>query len=236
MKHNALLLLAPFIMAATPVFAESAVVRMISVSGEAREEVGPDQAILSGQLVSKAKELATAKKDNDKLAERVLAVAKQFEIPKEKVSASNVHISPEYRYNKETRQQDTIGYIVSRNLTITMDKLSIHERVLSALVENGITQVNSVSFTIAKPEERADALRVKAVQNAKVRAEAMAGAAGAKLGKVISITMNGSIQPPMPMMARAGMAKMAMDESSVAPSLPGMNTLQESVSVSFELE
>ena len=237
MKYNVLLVLTLFLTAIPSAFAEPMMPRMISVSGEAKEDVAPDQAVLSGQLVSRDKKLETAKTANDKLAERVLAVAKQFEIPKEKVSASNVYISPEYTYNNKTNKQELIGYIVTRNLSITMDKLEIHERVLSALIENGIEQVNGVSFSISNPEARMDKLRVKAVQNARARAQMLAEAAGAKLGKVFSINTAGSVPPqPMPMMARAMMAKADMAESSVAPSLPGMNTLSESVSVTFELE
>ena len=235
MKYN-VLLTACLLLSPIPAFAED-VVHSITVSGEAMEQVAPDRAVLSGQLVSKHKQLATAKEDNDKQVERVLAVAKQFEIPQEKVAASNVYIAPEYIYNNSTNKQEQVGYIVSRNLSVTMDKLDIHERVLSALVENGVTQVNGVSFTIANPEGRRDVLRVRAVQNARVRAQAMAGAAGAKLGRVISIAMDGAMPPsmPMPMMMR-GMAKSEMGDASVAPSLPGLETMAERVSVTFELE
>lgn len=237
MKYNALLLLIPFLTAIAPAQADSGMLRSISVTGTAREEIAPDQAILSGQVISRAKQLASAKTANDKMAERVLAVAKQFDIPQQDVSASNVYISPEYNYNNTAKKQELVGYVVSRNLSITMKKLDIHEQLLSELIENGIDQVNGVSFSIGKPEERADLLRVKAVENARSRAAQLAAAAGAKLGKVISISMNGAAQPPMmPVMGRAMMAKADMAESSVAPSLPGMTSLSESVSVTFELE
>lgn len=211
--------------------------RLITVSGSAQEEVSPDQAVISGQLASRAKTLTEAKTTNDALVERALAVAKQFEIPTQDVAASNVYISPEYTYNNSSKKQELVGYIVSRNLTITMKAMDNHERVLSALVENGIDQVNGVNFTIANPEARADQLRVKAVQNARARAQMLAVAAGAKLGKVMAISMDGAAQPPMPVMAQGMMAKSAMmAESSVAPSLPGMTSLEERVSVTFELE
>jgi uncharacterized protein YggE len=237
MKYNAIL--AVFLtVASLPAMAadDDRPLRAITVSGEAKEEVAPDQAVLSGQILSKAKQLATAKLDNDKLAQRVYEITKKFEIPKEKIAASNVYISPEYNYNNKTNKQELIGYIVSRNLSITMEKLDVHEQLLSALVEAGIDQVNSVAFTIAKPEAREDALRVKAVQNAKARAEMLAGAAGAKLGKVITINMEGAYAPPvMPMRMMKAEAAGGVANSS-APSLPGMNMMSQRVSVTFELE
>ncbi|MBY0408342.1 MAG: SIMPL domain-containing protein, partial [Rickettsiales bacterium] len=72
---------------------------------------------------------------------------------------------------------------------------------------------------------------------AKARAEALAQAAGGKLGPVLSIDTGGGMNmphPPMPMMAmaRAGMEA----DASVAPSLPGAITMQEQVHVVFTLE
>lgn len=237
MKYNVLLTLALILLGAMPVQAlePQPLVRSISVVGEAKEELAPDQAVISGQLVSRAKQLAAAKEDNDKLVTRVVAIARQFEIPKEKVSASNVYISPEYTYNDKLKKQELTGYVVSRNLSITLDKMELHERVLSALVDNKIDQVNGVSFGLSDPEKKQDALRVKAVQNAKARAQLLADAAGAKLGRVITLSTSGAVSPPMPMPMYA-MAKSRMAEDSVAPSLPGLTTLQESVSVTFELE
>ena len=237
MKYNFLLLIIAFFInnAALAEPMPSSPPRMISVTGEAREELVPDQAILSGQLVSKAKLLSVAKEENDKLAKRILAIAKQFNIPKDKISASNVYITPDLIWNQDSQKQIKVGYIVSRNLTLTMDKIESHEQVLSALLENGIDQINGVNFTLANPEAQADKLRVKALQNARERAQMLAEAAGATLGKVIFITTNSAAgaQPPVPMMGRAMLMK--QDAASVAPSLPGVVTLEESVAVTFEL-
>lgn len=237
MKYNALLILSILFINVNSAFAEPpAPLRMIVVSGEAKEEVAPNQAVLSGQLVSKAKNLAVAKSENDKLANRVAEIAQKFNIAKEKVAASNVYIAPEYIWNQPKNKQEQVGYIVTRNLSITMDKLDIHERVLAALIDNGIDQINGVNFTLANPDVVADRLRVKAVKNARARAEMMAEAAGAKIGKVIFITASGVIQPPIPMMEGRMMAMAKADAAPIAPSMPGNITLFESVSVTFALE
>lgn len=242
MKYNVHLyaIVSTLLLASAPaqaqIFNQNVPGRLISVVGTAKQEVPPDQAVLSGQLVSKSKQLADAKTANDKLVERVLAVSRQFNVPKERVTASNVYISPEYTYNNATNKQEMQGYIVSRNLSIRMDDLTVHERLLSALINNGIDQVNGVNFTIANPDEKRDALRVMAVQDARNRAQSLAQAAGARLGKVVSISTTDSSPPPMIPMRAAMMEKGSVASDSVAPSLPGMNTLSESVNVTFELE
>jgi len=210
---------------------------MITIMGEAKENVAPDQAIITATLTNREQKLDVAKKNNDAQMEKIVQIAKQFSIPKEKIAPSNLNINPEYTYNNATNKQEMIGYIVSRTLRITMDKLDVHERVLAALVDAGIDQVSGVEFTVANPEAISDRLRIKALENAKAKASALAATVGMKLGKPISISVSGGYFPaqPMPMMSMAR-ADMAMEKSSVAPSLPGMMELRESVNVVFSME
>lgn len=242
MTHSVLRMKAIFIMAlaltlATPAFAQMPppMPRMVSVSGEADEKFQPDQAILSGALISRDRDLNTAKADNDKMVERIVALIRDFKIPKEKVSASNVYISPEYSY--ENNKQNFRGYVVNRQLTIIVDNIGIHERVLSALIDAKVDQVNGVQFGLSDYEAKAKAVRVKAVKNAREKAESLAQAAGAKIGRVMSISTGGSSHPMPPVAyARAAMMDAVSEKASVAPSLPGEIAISESVNVSFELE
>ena len=209
--------------------------RMITVSGTAEEKFAPDQAIVSASLVSRDRDLNVAKQDNDKMVERIVMMIRDFKIPKEKISAANVNISPEYTY--EHGKQQFKGYVVNRYLSITVDELAIHERVLSALIDAKVDQVHGVQFSIADYEGKAKNVRVKAVKNAREKAEVLANAAGAKIGPVLIINTGGAVSQPPVMYARATMMDAAAEEkSSVAPSLPGQTTIQESVTVTFALE
>lgn len=210
--------------------------RVIAVSGEATEQVAPDQAVLNVSLVSRNADLNAAKQANDKQAETVVALLGEFKIPKEKIAQSYFYISPEYNY--ENNKQHLVGYIVNRSLRITMDDITIHERVLSALVQAKVDQVGGVEFTMKDREVKAAEVRTKAFENAKAKAMALAKVAGVKLGRPISIDAGagGAGHPPMPMPMMARSAGMAMSAESVAPSLPGMITLSESVNVTFEME
>jgi len=217
---------------AAPAMAEQ---RSISVSGSAKEEVAPDQAVLSIGLVSKNPDLAAAKKHNDGLVEKLVAIITKFEIPKQKVATSNVYIAPEYTYNATNGQQTLAGYIVNRSLRITVDKLDSQEKLLSAIVDAKISDVNGLDMQLAKPEEVSARLRVKAFEDAKRKADALAVAAGGKLGPALTITTDNipMMPSPRPMMQMAAKSSAA---ESVAPSLPGMITVQESVNVTFGLE
>ncbi len=241
MKHHFISVTAILILLTGPALAhpENGLIqqRTITVSGESSEQIAPDQAVLSISLVSRDKSLAAAKQHNDKLAEKLVQIAYEYKIPKEKITTSQLYIAPEYNYRPKDNKREFAGYTVNRSLHITIDKLDIHERLLSAIIEAEIDQVNGIDFRLSDPEKHASALRVKAFGNAKAKAAALAQAAGAKLGQALTInTMDVStpIPGPRPMMmaARAD----AGAEMSVAPSLPGMIELRQAVTVVFGLE
>lgn len=213
--------------------------RMITVLGEAQDQVAPDRAVMSVSLISKDQELNKAKQDNDALVGKLVGITQEYKIPKEKVMTSNVYIAPEYSYNNNKRQ--FIGYTVSRSLRITIDDISIHERLLASLVDAKIDQVNGVDFTLADPEAHAKTVRLRALENAKEKAQALAAAAGGKLGKALNITTGSALSlspvpyPPQPMAMKAeGFSRSS--NSSVAASLPGMITVSKTVVVTYELE
>ncbi len=211
--------------------------RSITVSGTSKEQFAPDQAVLSMSLVSNDADLTKAKSANDAMVEKLVKITTEYKIPRQNVANSNIYIAPQYTYPQNSKPKLS-GYQVSRQIRITMDSLNIHEKLLSAIVDAKIDQVNGMEFRLADPEAHAMGLRVKAFENAKAKAAALAGAAGAKLGKAITIsTVSNSMTmptPARPMMAKAMMADAS--EMSIAPSLPGMVELEESVTVSFSLE
>lgn len=209
--------------------------RMLSVSGEAHMEIAPDQAVLNVSVVSRNQELNPAKQANDKLTKTVTDIALGLGIKKDKIATSNLYVSPEYDY--VNGRQQLKDYIINRSLRITMDTMDVHERLLSQVIAAGVDQVGGVEFKLADPESVDQKLRAEAVKNAYARAKVLADTAGVELGKPISIATGGAapIVQPMPMMAKT-MDVVQEASSSVAPSLPGMITLQQSVSIVYEIK
>lgn len=212
--------------------------RSVSVTGDAQQDVAPDTAVLALTLYTRDKVLDEAKKTNDQQVEKLMKVVGEFKIAKEKVTTSNVFITPEYNYNKQNKQT-LEGYTVNRSIRVELVDLSVQERFLSALVSANIDQVNGVEFKLAEPEKYAAELRKKAFEDAKAKANAMAEAAGMKLGSALTIRVGESaeIMPvPRPMMAMARAGGMEMAADSVAPSVPGSVTMRETVGVVFAME
>jgi hypothetical protein len=209
--------------------------RSVTVSATGKAEATPDRAVLPVQVETRDKKLLTAKQKNDELAAKMLKVTETYKIPQAKLKTSGVHISPQYRWEQKTNKQIFDGYLVSRSVQITVDELEQTEKLIASLTEAGIDQVQGVQFTIADPEGLESAARKDAIAKAAKQADELAVAAGAKRGKALNISLSGAVSmpPPMPMRAMAMKADMA---ESAPPTLPGTLTVEQQVTVVYELE
>lgn len=216
-------------------FADEPFRRSVTVSGEGKVETVPDRALLPVTVETKDKSLSAAKQANDRRMDALLKVTASFSIPNDKVKTSGVYIAPQYRWEEKTNKQIFETYVVSRSITITIDPLDQAEKLLAKLTESGIDQIQGIQFTLSNPEALEANARKLAVQDARGKAQALAEAAGAKLGKVLTITTGGGGYTPRPMMARA-MDMKAEAASAPPPVLPGMTEINENVTIVYELE
>lgn len=208
--------------------------RFITVSASADVEAAPDQAELRFDLVSENRDLTTAKTQNDQLVEKVLRVAREYNIGKDKTVTSNLLVQPEYDYKPENQRQ-LRGYRVSRSIQMTVTPLEAYEKVLAGLIAAGVDHVGGIQFTIANPESVEAQAREKAIAKARQKAESMTAALGVKLGRILSIQESGGMipQPPMPLMRAE--AKSMMMESAPDP-MAGKVQVNQSVTLTYELQ
>jgi uncharacterized protein YggE len=220
----------------TPALAQEAAPSQayVSVTGEAVEKIAPDLAVLSVTAQGDDKTLAGAKDIANKKLKTVLDVAKKFGIEGEHLKATLVQVSPRYRYVQQSGKQVLEAYTASASLELTLSDITRLGALTDALVEAGIEQVSG-QFSLKDPQKAREDMLAKAVEDAHRRAEALARAAGAKLGKPLSISdSGGSIQAPVVPSPRMAMAKADME---VSPELPaGLVEVRQQVSVSYGLE
>lgn len=221
-----------FLLAALPAAAEEPARRTLTVSASGQVEATPDRVILPVQVESRDRSLAVAKQHNDRMTDRVLKIAAEYKISKEKVKTSGMYINPQYRW--ENNKQIMEGYVVSRSMQITLDVIDQVERLIAALTEAGIDQIHGMQFTLSDPDALESDARKLAVRKASAKAAELAAAAGVKLGKVLSIQQGGEngVPPPVIMAARA----MEMQASAPPAPTPGSVTIDQQVSIVYELE
>lgn len=170
--------------------ATAAAVRTIAVSGEGRVYAEPDIATLSVGVNTDAKTAKEAQTQNAAAMTKVLdALAKQG-IEKKHIQTSDYSISTRYDYSGNTER--FIGYTVSNMVNVTVRDITKLGAVLDAVTENGANRVYGVSFGVSDQQKYYKEALKLAIAAAEDKAKAMAEPVGAKLGKPVALTEEGS--------------------------------------------
>ncbi len=218
--------------------------RIITTSGSAERRIVPDEAHVNVNAGATNPKLETAKAEHDRKLRDIIAIAKKAGVDEAQIKTQHSSVQPQYSY--ENNKQNFRGYLVQTSLDITVKKIDavggLIEKLTSAKLENGAGQdwsgLMNVSYSVSDPDKVRDEMLADAIRNARLKAERMAAAAGAKIGRVAQINEGGAPQfafpQPMMAMARAGGMEKAADMAVAPP--PGEQQVNANVTVSFELK
>jgi uncharacterized protein YggE len=155
----------------------------VITSGDAIVSKKPDLALISAAVDSKQGTASAAQQDLASKAAGLIARAKALGIADKDINTSGYSVGPSYAPNTNTID----GYRAFEQLLLKWHNVDTVGKALDALVqEGGATQI-SVGFTLADPKAAQAEARSLAIADARSRAQAMANAAGVKLGKVLRV-------------------------------------------------
>lgn len=207
---------------------------LITVQGEGRVTTLPDIARIEIGTVIERKSVAEAQKENTRIMNGLNAKLLEFGVAKADMQTSSYNISPQYDWNEG--KQTLRGYQVSQNLRVKVRDLDKVSDILGAAGELGVNQVGGIEFTLDEPEVVKQAARIKALENAKSKAEALAQVAGVKLVRVVSFNEN-SYEPyynaPYAMDKAMGLGGGAAPAPAIEP---GSAEFVLNVNVTYEIE
>src|SRR5260370_19987126 len=156
----------------------------VITTGDATVSRKPDLALISASVESKQSTASAAQSDLAAKAAGLIARAKALGIADKDINTSGYAVGPSYAPNTGTID----GYRACEGLLLKWRNVETVGKTLDALVqEGGATQV-SVGFALADPKAAQADARALAIADARTRAQAMAGAAGVKLGKVLRVS------------------------------------------------
>jgi uncharacterized protein YggE len=144
----------------------------ISVGASGTAEGTPDQAILSVAVVATADSADAAREQVAADADRMRQALRDAGVPDDQVRTAYFHIGPDYRYDRETGEQEIERYRAAHAFEITLTDIESAGEIIDVAVANGATQVNGVRFGLSD-EARAD-LRAAALEDAMANADANA--------------------------------------------------------------
>lgn len=208
-------------------------VPQISVAGEGKVKVVPDQATISATVETKGNNAKDVKKQNDQQMEAVLKIIKKMNLAPADYRTQRVSLNPVYDYEKKKT-----SYNATQTVEILLRDLSQYDELMEGLVNQGINRIDNVIFQSSKLAQYQSEARKLAMKDAKLKAEDYVSVLGQKVGKAMTISDNSQVYQPQPVYAR--MKTMAMDESATTTTretlAEGEITITANVSVSFILE
>ncbi len=203
----------------------------ITVSGEGKVKIAPDQALITVSIETKGTKAEDVKKENDKKMDAILKFIKKTAIAKEDFQTQCVSLNPNFDYVKKK-----YNYAATQSVQILLRDLAKYDGLIEGLVDEGINRIDNVEFKSSKMKELQSDARKLAMKDAKSKAEDFVSVLGQKIGKAMLISDNSQGYNPRAFVyAMKSMA--SMDESTPKETLAiGEIEITANVSVSFVLE
>lgn len=209
-------------------------VRTVTVSGQGEIQAEPDKAIVLLGIESRRPKLEEARAEVARVVDAALKLTRDLKIDQKYVRATRINVQPEYNWDNTARERHLIGYYVSRQIEVDLRDLDKLGQLLERAVDLGINQVSEPQLDSSKRRELEREALAKAVQDARLNAEAVAKAAGARLGAPRTISASsGFVPPPVPYQKRT-MAAMA-ESDAAGPYQSGEMSFTGNVQVEYDL-
>ncbi|MEZ4874778.1 MAG: SIMPL domain-containing protein [Flavobacteriaceae bacterium] len=199
----------------------------VDVTGEGTVRVVPDQVTITARVEYTGNNPKEVKQLNDQTINEVFRFLKKEGIEDKYVRTEYMNLNKNYDYNSKK-----YNYAANQTISILLKDLSQYEAVMNGLLETGINRIDGIAFSSSKIESLKSEARIKAIQNAKMKAEEYVSVLGQSIGKALLISEFQSNSVPSPLLKR-GMAMDAMVESQTIS--PGEMEISVQVNVSFEL-
>jgi len=161
--------------------------RSLQVSGAAVVNVTPDRAMIQLGVQSNASTTRAVQEANTAAIEKVMQAIQELGVEPKDIATDRYIIEPVYE------SYDSLyikGYRINNIIAITLRDVSLASRVIAVALEAGANQVVNVEFYTSELRKYRDQARELAMKAAGEKARALARAAGAETGCVLSITEN----------------------------------------------
>jgi uncharacterized protein len=210
---------------------------VLSVGGRGEVSARPDRATVVLGAVAQAEQASEAQRQVNAIMQRAFQQIRGLEVLEESISTVGLTLEPVYSRPSprgEQHEPKIVGFRARNSIRIQLDDLNLIGRVLDLGIEAGANEVQGVNFELRDDRRvRQEALR-RAVQEARMKAEAMSEAMGVRLESIIEIAeADVGFQPPQPMFEGAQMRGMMMDAST--PVHPGQIRTEARVVVRYRI-
>jgi uncharacterized protein YggE len=212
--------------------AEEAKDHFVQVTGEGEVKAEPNQAILNFGIETFGPKMKEVQSENARRTQELLEQLKKLKIAPADIKTDFVQISPRYDYDGGKRK--FMEYNARKNFTVTLNDVSAYGKVLQAVLDAGVEYASGIQFQTSRLKSLQDEARKLAVQDARKKAETLAGPEGKKVGEVIFLQDNNS-DAPSPVYLKAGLMRADSFRGAEDQVSPGQIIVKASITARFEL-
>lgn len=207
---------------------EAGTLNTVTASGNGIASATPDQAEMTFGATAQDKDAKAALDAVSATAQKIGAAIKGAGVDEKDIQTQNVSVYP--IMSPDSNQ--ITGYQASLSVSAKVRDLATLSEVIAAASGAGSDSINGPTFGVADDTAyREDAIG-KAVDDARVSAQAMAKAAGKSVGEVVQISASDASIGPVRMASEDSAAGVAAN----VPIEPGQLDVNASVTVVFELK
>lgn len=206
----------------------------VSVGGHGEVNVTPDTASVSIGVDVIKPTLSEAQSAAAEQATAVIEAMKAAGVADADIQTDFFSVNILRDYSENADPTLITGFEIVNQLRVTVRDTATLGDLLDAGVAAGANNIYGVSFYVDDQTAAASEARVKAVADARTKAEELASASGMTLGPVVAISEGAfPVVPPMYAMGRGG--GMAMDAAASTPVEAGSTTITVDIQVTYEL-
>lgn len=162
--------------------------RTLSVTGTGSVSLPPDIVVVNIGVQTQSNNVAQAVAENNRRAGSVVEAVQAAGVAEADVRTTYFSVSPQQQYDPTGSPTGVVSYFVDNTISVTLRQIDALGSLLQAALNAGANSINGVQFGIDDPSQAQADARQLAMADAQARAETLAGAAGARLGEVLSIS------------------------------------------------
>ena len=215
----------------------------ITVSGTGDAISKPDIATFSFGVTETAKQVGDAQTAASTKTDAAIKAMTDAGVAMDDIQTLSYNINPHYEYTSSVCASNgycppsksiITGYDVSQTVQVKVRDLTKAGSLLAAVGSLGVQNVDSLQFSIDKPEAIQDQARAKAITAAQKKAATLSKELGVRIVRVVNFSENsgGGISPMM----YSAKANVMLADVSSAPSIPiGQQKVTSDVSITYEI-
>jgi uncharacterized protein YggE len=204
----------------------------ITVTGNGKVVYVPDLGYIHAGVAAEGWTAAEAWKKNEAIVKKIFDELKKLGVEEKDFKTDNLSVQPRY-HQRPKEEPKFVGYTVSYDLSVTVRKLDQMGALLDHMVDAGANRNMNISFGCSKLDGLVDQARVKAVAEARKKANLYVTGAGARLGDVLAI----SDSPYAPPSRYYPVDPQALREAKASiPVAPGEQEMSVTITVTWAID